>query len=358
MIRKEAITATAGRQKAFITGITGQDGSYLAETLLNLGYRVVGIVRDKTKLGNIAHLSKEIELYEANLADFNSVKSSILESKPTQIYNLGGVTTLSTFTENLSYATKITEGAPCLIFETAVDLQRMGHDIRVFQASSCLIFGFPTDCPQNEYTPVHPITPYAEAKLRVDLYARSLREKEGLYVSCGILYNHESPRRPLDYVTRKITAAAACIYNKVREIPHDRFGKPILTEDFKLGLGDISTRRDWGDARDFVRAFLLMLEQDSADDYIIATGETHSIQDVLEIAFESLSLNWRDYVIENESKPLSRFAQNKEGIRSLDPTILCGDATKARLKLSWIPQIKFENLIKEMVESDVKIFSH
>lgn len=347
MAREKAITAIAERRKAFITGITGQDGSYLAELLLNLGYQVAGIVRDKTKLGNIAHLSKEIELYEANLADFKKLKSSIIKSKPTQIYNLGGVTTLSAFTENLPYATKITEGAARLIFETAADLQRMGHEIRVFQASTCLIFGSPVIWPQNEDTPVYPITPYATAKLRVDLYAKSLRESEGLCVSCGILYNHESPRRPLDYVTRKITAAAACIYNKVRKIPHDRFGELILTEDFRLRLGNVNARRDWGDARDFVRAFLLMLEQDMADDYIIATGETHSIQDVLEIAFDMLSLNWRDYVIEN-----------KEYIRSKNPIILCGDATKARLKLNWTPQIKFENLIKEMVESDVKIFSH
>ncbi len=334
------------RKKAFITGITGQDGSYLAETLLNLGYQVAGIARDKTRLGNIAHLSKKIELYEANLKDFYKLKSFILKSKPTQIYNLGAVTNLSAFSENLPYATKITEGAARLIFETAVGLQKKGCDIRVFQASSCLIFGAPAVWPQNENTPVCPETSYAAAKLRVDLYARSLRENEGLYVSCGILYNHESPRRPLDYVTRKITAAAACIYNKVRKIPHDRFGNPILTEDFKLRLGDVNARRDWGDARDFVRAFLLMLEQDMADDYIIATGKIHSVQDVLEIAFESLSLNWRDYVIENQ-----------ESVRSKKPTILCGDATKARLKLGWTPRIKFENMIGEMVESDVKIFS-
>ncbi len=333
-------------KKAFITGITGQDGSYLTELLLKSGYQVVGIVRDKTKLGNIAHLSKEFEVYEADLTDFKSLKSFILKSKPTQIYNLGGVTNLAAFSENLSYATKITEGAARLILETAVELQKMGHDVKIFQSSSCLIFGAPTVWSQNEHTPFHPTTPYAESKLRVDNYARSLRENEELFVSCGILYNHESPRRPLDYVTRKITAAAACIYNKVRKIPCDRFGKPILTKDFKLKLGNISTRRDWGDARDFVRAFLLMLEQDSADDYIIATGETHSVADVLEIAFESLSLNWRDYVIENQ-----------ESIRSEDPTILCGDATKARLKLNWVPQIKFEDLIKEMVQNDVKIFS-
>lgn len=343
---KKGLTTTMGRQKAFITGITGQDGSYLAETLLDRGYQVVGIVRNKTKLGNIKHLSKEVELHEVDLADPSNLKAVILKSKPNQIYNLGGVTNLTAFTENLSYATKITEDAARLIFETALDLQKMGHDVRVFQASSCLIFGSPTIWPQNEHIPFHPTIPYAESKLRVDNYARDLREKEGLFVSCGILYNHESPRRPLDYVTRKITAAAACIYNKVRKIPLDRFGNPILTEDFKLSLGDISTRRDWGDARDFVRAFLLMLEADCADDYIIATGETHSVADVLEIAFGSLSLNWRDYVIENE-----------ESIRSENPTILCGDATKARLKLKWTPQIKFENLIREMIESDVKIFS-
>lgn len=345
------------RKKAFITGITGQDGSYLAENLLNLGYQVVGIVRDKTKLGNIKDLSKEVELYEADLADFSKLKSIILKSKPTQIYNLGSVTNLSAFEENLSYATKITEDAPRLIFETALGLQKKGHDIRIFQASSCLIFGSPVIWPQNEDTPVDPETAYAEAKLRVDLYARNLRENKGLYVSCGILYNHESPRRPLDYVTRKITAAAACIYNKVKKIPLDRFGNPILTKDFKLKLGNISTRRDWGDARDFVRAFLLMLEQDRADDYIIATGETHSVADILEIAFDMLSLNWHDYVIENE-QVLSRFAQNEENTKSLNPIILCGDATKARLKLGWEPKIKFENLIREMVENDVKIFSN
>lgn len=344
-------------KKALITGITGQDGSYLAELLLKTGYHVAGIIRDKTKLGNIKHLSREIELFEVNLTDFSKLKSAILKSKPIQIYNLGAVTNLAVFSENLSYATKITEGAPHLIFDTALELQKKGYDIRVFQASSCLIFGSPVIWPQNEGTPVHPITPYAEAKLRVDLYVRSLRKNKGLYVCSGILYNHESPRRPLDYVTRKITAAAACIYNRVGKIPKDRFGKPILTKDFKLKLGDISTIRDWGDARDFVRVFLLMLENDTADDYIIATGETHSVQDVLEIAFDMLNLNWRDYVVENESEPFSRFAQNKESMKSLNPTILCGDATKAQLKLSWKPRIKFEDLIKEMVENDVKIFS-
>lgn len=333
-------------KKALITGITGQDGSYLAELLLSLGYQVAGIVRDKTKLGNIAHLNKEIKIYEVKLEDFDKLKFSILDYKPNQIYNLGGVTNLTAFEENLAYATKITEDAPRLIFDTALDLQKNEHQIKIFQASSCLIFGTPTDNLQNEDTPMHPTTPYGEAKLRVNLYAQNLREKEGLNVSCGILYNHESPRRPLDYVTRKITVAAACIYNKVRKIPADRFGKPILTEDFKLKLGNINIRRDWGHARDFVRAFLLMLEQERADDYVIATGETHSVVAILEIAFGNLNLNWRDYVIENQ-----------ESIRSKDPNILCGDITKARLKLNWTPQIKFESLIKEMIENDVKIFS-
>lgn len=343
-------------KRAIITGITGQDGSYLAELLLGLGYEIAGIVRDKTKLGNIAHLGKKIEVYEADLADFNSLKSAILNYKPSQIYNLGGVTTLSAFRENLSYATKVTEGAARLIFECAIKLQKMGQDTRVFQASSCLIFGAPVVWPQDESTPTHPITPYAEAKLRVDLYGRNLRKKNGLYVSCGILYNHESPRRPLDYVTRKITAAAACIRNKVRKIPNDRFGNPILTKDFKLTLDNINTRRDWGDARDFVRAFVLMLKQDTADDYIIATGETHSIKDVLETAFGLLGLNWRDHVIEKMPQFISGLFGNNENKKPSELTVLCGDATKAKGKLGWKPAIKFDQLIKAMVENDINIF--
>lgn len=334
-------------KKAFITGIAGQDGSYLSELLLNSGYQVVGIARDKTKLENIKHLLNKIELHETDLTDFNKLKSIILKSKPNQIYNLGGVSTLSAFENNLAYSVKATEGSARVIFETAIGLNKMGHNIKIFQASTCLIFGSPEICPQNESTPFNPITPYAKAKLKVDRYAKSLREKENLDVSCGILYNHESPRRPLEYVTRKITAAAACIINKVRKIPHDRFGNPILTENFKLKIGNIDARRDWGDARDFVRAYLLILEQGTAEDYIVATGETHSVQEVLEITFGFLGLDWHDYIIES-----------RDSVRAIDTNTLCGDPTKAKLKLGWAPQIKFENTIKDMIENDVGIFSN
>ncbi len=334
-------------KKALITGIAGQDGSYLTELLLNLGYQVIGIVRDNTKLENIRHLLNKIELYEADLTDFNKLKSIILKSKPNQIYNLGGVTTLSGFTKNPSYSIKVTEGAARIIFETAVGLKKMGHDIKIFQASTCLIFGSPAICPQNEHTPFIPVTPYAKSKLKVDLYAKDLRESEKLYISCGILYNHESPRRPLDFVTRKITVAAACIYNKVKKIPNDRFGNPIMTENFMLRIGDIDARRDWGDARDFVRAFSLILEQVSADDFIIATGKTHNVQEVLDIAFGFLGLDWRNYIFEDQ-----------DSVRAIDTNTLCGDATKAKLKLGWAPQIKFENTIKDMIKNDIRIFSN
>lgn len=336
-----------GAKKALITGITGQDGSYLAELLLHFGYKVAGIVRDRTKLNNIKHIYKNIELYEADLANFKKLKSIILKFKPHQIYNLGGVTTVSAFTNNPSYSSKVTEGAARVIFETAVDFKKKEHDIKIFQASSCLIFGSPIIYPQNEQTSYDPKSLYAKAKLNIDLYARDLREKEKLYISCGILYNHESPRRSLDFVTRKISAAAACIYNKVRKIPCDTFGNPILTENFKLRLNNLKARRDWGDARDFVKAFLLMLEQTQAEDFILATGQMHSVQDVIEIVFSLLNLDWRDYVIED-----------KKYTRSVDSNMLCGDATKAKLKLGWAPQIKFEDMIKNMVENDIKIFSN
>lgn len=336
-----------GAKKILITGITGQDGSYLSELLLNLGYQVAGIARDKTKLGNIKHIYKNIELHEVDLSNFSKLKSIILKVKPNQIYNLGGVTTLSAFEKNPSYSMKVTEDAARIIFETGNYLQKKGYEIRIFQASTCLLFGSPAVYPQNEQTPYNPKSLYAKTKLNVDLYARDLRKKEKLYISCGILYNHESPRRPLGFVTRKITAAAACIYNKVTKIPRDGVGNPILTENFMLELSNLNAKRDWGDARDFVKAFLLMLEQTEAEDFILATGQMHSVQDVLEVAFGLLGLNWRDNIIES-----------KESVRSEDPNMLCGDAGKAKLKLGWTPKIKFENTIKDMVENDIRIFSN
>lgn len=336
----------AKQQDCLITGIAGQDGSYLAELLLDLGYQVIGVVRDKTNMDNLKHIQSKIRLYEVDLANFSKLKSIILEIKPNQIYNLGGVSTLAAFAKQPLYSRKVTEEAALVILEAALDLKRKGLDVRVFQASSCLIFGSPGSCPQNEHTPANPTTHYAKTKLRVDLYAKNLRDNDGLNVSCGILYNHESPRRPLDFVTRKITAAAVCIYNKVKKIPCDKSGRPILTENLMLKIGNINARRDWGDARDFVRAFLLMLEQVDADDYIIATGQTHSVQEVMEIAFGFLGLDWRNYIVEDQ-----------DNMRPLDPVVLCGDATKARLKLGWTPQIKFKDTIVDMVKNDVRIFS-
>lgn len=332
--------------RVLITGISGQDGSYLSELLLNLGYQVAGIVRDKAHIDNLKYIQHKIKLYEVDLTDFSRLKSVILETKPNQIYNLGGVTTLSSFANNPLYSSKVTEGAARVIFETGLTLKKQGIGIKIFQASSCLIFGSPDISPQNEQTPYRPITPYAKAKLKVDLYAKHFREKEELNICCGILYNHESPRRPLDFVTRKITAAAACIYNKVKKNPHDRLGNPIFTENFMLKIGDVGAKRDWGDARDFVRAFLLMLEQDEPDDYIIATGQTHSVQEVLEVAFGVLEIDWRKHIIEDQVS-----------MRSVDPFILCGDATKAKMKLGWLPKIKFEDTIEDMVENDLRIFS-
>lgn len=333
-------------KKAFITGIAGQDGSYLAELLVSLGYQVEGTIRKRTNTDNLKNLTNKVKLHEIDLTNFSKLKSAILKITPDQIYNLGGVTTLSAFEKDPLYARKVTENAAKVIFDTAVQLKESGYDIKIFQASSCLVFGLPNSSPQNENTPFNPLSSYAESKLGVDLFAKKMRDKEKISISCGILYNHESPRRPLDFVTRKITAAAACIYNKVKKIPCDKSGKPILTEKLMLPLGDIQVKKDWGDARDFVRAFLLMLEQEIAEDYVIATGKIHSVQDVLEIAFGLLNLDWRKYVVEAEVN-----------IRFHDSSKLCGDATKAYLKLGWLPQIKLEDTIKDMVENDLYLFS-
>jgi GDPmannose 4,6-dehydratase len=312
---------------ALITGITGQDGSYLAEHLLSLGYRVCGVVRRSASenFWRIAHLRDDIELIQADLLDQSSLDLAVRHVKPDEVYNLAAQSFVPTSWEQ-----------PILTAEfTAVGVTRMlealrKHDraVRFYQASSSEMFGKVREVPQTESTPFHPRSPYGCAKAYGHFITVNYRESYGLHASCGILFNHESPRRGLEFVTRKIT-------HEVARIAHG-----LSTE---LRLGTLEAKRDWGYAGDYVRAMHLMLQQDEPGDYVIATGETHSVQEFVEAAFAEAGLDWREYVVQDE-----RF------MRPAEVELLVGDATKAKRVLDWRPAVGFRGLVKLMVEADME----
>ena len=313
-------------KKAFITGITGQDGSYLAEFLLGQGYEVIGMVRRSSmpNFGRINPILERITLVNGDLLDQVSLIHILREHQPDEVYNLAAQSFVPTSWDQ-----------PVLTAEfTAVGVTRVLDAVRIavpearfYQASSSEMFGKVQEVPQKETTPFYPRSPYGVAKVYGHWITINYRESYDLFAVSGILFNHESPRRGLEFVTRKVT------YNAAR---------------IKLGLGDqlpmgnLDARRDWGFAGDYVRAMWLMLQQDEPDDYVIATGEQHSVREFLESAFGALGLNYEDYV---EIDP--RF------LRPADVYELVGDASKARKKLGWEPEVSFDELVAMMVEHDV-----
>ncbi len=340
-------------KKAFITGITGQDGSYLSELLLEKGYEVAGFVRSSSTghLGNIEHLRAELRFFRGSLDDERSIEAAISELKPDEIYNLGAEASPAESFRRRVYTSDINALGALRIFESSLRLQRSGQKVKIYQASTSEMFGAPKEVPQNEQTPMRPNNPYGVAKLFAHHNARIYREgKEKLPVWCGILFNHESPRRGVQYVTRKVTVGAACIINKVKNPPLNEVGKPIVTKDWKLEMGDLDPKRDWGYAKEYVNAMWMMLQTDTPEDFVIATGETHSIQELLEVAFSHVGLNWKDHITQNPD-----FMRPLETGPSHAP--LCGDASKAKKILGWEPKVRFEELIKMMVDSDLAKFS-
>lgn len=340
-------------KKAFITGITGQDGSYLSELLLSKGYTVGGLIRSSSTghLGNVEHLRTEIEFFRGSLDDERSIEAAISEFKPDEIYNLGAEASPADSFKRRVYTTDINALGPLRIFESALRLQRNGHPVKIYQASTSELFGAPPEAPQTESTPMKPNNPYGAAKLLAHHNARIFREgKEKLPIWCGILFNHESPRRGMQYVTRKVTVGVACIANKVKNPPLNEAGKPIITTDWKLEMGDLDPKRDWGYAKEYVEAMWTMLQTDNPDDFIIATGETHSIQELLEVAFNHVGLNWQEHVIQNPA-----FMRPLETGPSHAP--LWGNPAKAQEKLGWESKTKFKELIEMMVDSDLAKFS-
>ena len=315
-------------RRVLITGITGQDGSYLAEFLLDKGYQVFGMVRRSSTetIQRIAHVQDRITFLQGDLLDQASVVKAIEEAQPDEIYNLAAQSFVPT-----SWSQPVLTGQ-----FTALGVSRMLEAVRqvapkarFYQASSSEMFGKAREVPQTELTPFHPRSPYAVAKVYGHHITVNYRESYDLFAASGILFNHESPRRGLEFVTRKISDGVARI-------------KLGLSDE--LRLGNLDSQRDWGFAGDYVQAMWLMLQHDEADEFVIATGKTHSIRDFLDIAFAHLDLDWREYV-----------KQDPRYLRPAEVDQLIGDSSKAKRVLGWEPQVEFAELVTMMVDADLAL---
>jgi GDPmannose 4,6-dehydratase len=313
---------------ALITGITGQDGSYLAEHLLDLGYRVVGVTRrSSTDTGSrIEHLRDRIELASGDLLDQTSLLVLVDRVQPDEVYNLAAQSFVPASFDQPVLTGEFTALGVTRLLE-AVRLAK--PDARIYQASSSEMFGKVQAVPQDEATPFYPRSPYGVSKLYGHWFTVNYRESYGLHASSGILFNHESPRRGLEFVTRKISYGVARIK---------------LGVDRELRLGNLEARRDWGFAGDYVRAMRLMLQQPEPGDYVVATGETHSVRDFCETAFAVAGLEWEDFVVVDPTF-----------YRPAEVDLLVGDASRARTELGWAPNIGFRELVTMMVEADVTL---
>lgn len=312
---------------AVITGVTGQDGSYLAELLLGKGYRVIGLTRSihRARSSLPAGIAESIALVDWDPNDQGAFKSLLEHFKPKEIYNLAGFTSGSGMFDDPVGIGNVNGLAVIRLLES---IRVVDSSIRFCQASSREVFGCAQQCPQNEDTPMFPRSPYGAAKMYADSMVRIYREHYSLYAACAILFNHESPRRDPSFITRKITRAAARIK---------------MGLDSQLELGNLNAVRDWGSAPDYVRAMWLMLQQNSPDDFVIATGVPHSVRDVCETAFGYLGLDYRDYVVEAA-----------DYFRPAEIIPLIGDSSKASAKLGWQPTMTFNDVIVEMVRSDLE----
>jgi GDPmannose 4,6-dehydratase len=314
-------------KRALITGITGQDGSYLAELLLEKGYDVTGVVRRSSveRFERIEHLRGRLTLAQADLLDQHSLIEALRTSRPSEVYNLGAQSFVPTSWNQPVLTAEFDAIGVTRLLEA---IRLVDPSIRFYQASSSEMFGQVRETPQRETTPFHPRSPYGVAKVYGHFITVNYRESYGLFACSGILFNHESPRRGLEFVTRKVSDAVARV-------------KLGLAEE--LRLGNLDARRDWGFAGDYVEAMWRMLQQDAPDDYVVATGETHSVRELVEVAFGVVGLDWREHV-----KTDPAF------LRPAEVDLLIGDATKAREVLGWRPRVDFAGLVRMMVEADVE----
>ena len=312
---------------ALITGVAGQDGSYLAELLLKKDYEVFGIVRrsSTSNLERIKHIQDDIKLIQGDLLDQNSLIEAIEGSQPNEIYNLAGQSFVPATWDKPVLTGEFTALGATRLLEA---IRLVNKSIRFYQASTSEMFGKVVEVPQNEQTQFYPRSPYGVAKLYAHWITVNYRESYDMFCCSGILFNHESPRRGLEFVTRKVSNAVARI-------------KLGLSNELKMG--NLDAKRDWGFAGDYVEAMWLMLQKDEPEDFVISTGETHSIEELVEIAFAHAGLEWKDYVV-----------IDPKFVRPAEVDLLIGDSSKARDRLKWQPKVKFEELIRIMVDFDIK----
>jgi len=315
-------------KRALITGITGQDGSYLAELLLEKGYHVSGMVRRSSTVNfeRIGHLQNDIELVSGDLLDEASMIEVLRETRPEEVYNLAAQSFVQT-----SFKQPVLTGETTALGVTRLldAIRLVDQDVRFYQASSSEMFGKVVEVPQRELTPFYPRSPYGVAKLYGHWITVNYRESYNLHATSGILFNHESPRRGLEFVTRKIANAVARIK---------------LGLDREVRLGNLEAKRDWGFAGDYVRAMYLMLQQDTPDDFVVSTGETHSVREFCEVAFGHVGLDWEEFVVIDEAF-----------YRPAEVDLLVGDAAKAREALGWKPEVGFQELVTMMVDADMDL---
>jgi GDPmannose 4,6-dehydratase len=313
-------------KRALVTGVGGQDGSYLAELLLDRGYEVVGLVRPESpSYENLAAVER-VELYEADLLNQTSLAQALRAARPAEVYNLAAPSFVpASWDQPVQTAEFAAVGATAMLEA----IRTVDPSIRFYQASSSEIFGEPAETPQTEQTPLAPVTPYGVAKAYAHFIVHSYRRLYGVFACSGILYNHESPRRPLKYLPRKVSHGAAAISLGLQE---------------ELVLGDLDATRDWGYARDYVLAMWLMLQQAEPDDYIVASGEGHSVRELVECAFAHVGLDWQEHVRVDPAL--------KRGAAELHR--LVGDPAKARAQLGWSPEVDFTRLVQLLVDADLE----
>lgn len=328
-------------KKALITGITGQDGSYLADFLLSKGYELSGILRKTShyRSANIEHIQGQLNLFYGDLLDPVSLTKIMKAVMPDEIYNLGSQSSPAESFKQPIYTAEITGIGAHRMLDV---VREVCPKAKFYQASSSEMFGWVKQIPQNEKTPFNPANPYAAAKLYAHNIAKIYRESYKMFIACGILFNHESPRRGLQFVTQKITYAAACVKLGIKTSQYlNEEGEPLF-KDGKVSLGNLDAKRDWGFAGDYIEASWLMLQQRKPDDFVIATGEEHTVAELCEEAFSYVGFDWKRYI-----KVDPRF------IRPTETGPLVGDSSKARRVFGWKPKTKFKELVAMMVDANL-----